>query len=141
MSSSGTHKSHSGSFHDSGSESSIEYVQSQSPMSLKIPLTTPIASINIDVQIATAQDSSSWSIPNISVAPIPPNSTNTQIHVSEGPGSTRKISFKANPQSKFSHDLLLNLGGNLLGQVKIHQDLRFMSAMKNGLMVGDKKDH
>ncbi|MBW0546871.1 hypothetical protein O181_086586 [Austropuccinia psidii MF-1] len=77
MSSSKPHKSCSGSVHDSDSESSIEYVQKQSPMSPKIPLTTPIASsinlsgLNIDVGNLRAQDSSTWSIPNISVTPIP----------------------------------------------------------------------
>ncbi|MBW0585725.1 hypothetical protein O181_125440 [Austropuccinia psidii MF-1] len=104
MSSSKPHTSHSGSVHDSDSESSIKYVQTQSPMSPKIPLTTPIASsmdvsgLNIDVGNLTAQTSSTWSIPNISITPIPPNSTNTQMHVSDGPGSTPEISSKANPQ-------------------------------------------
>ncbi|MBW0538888.1 hypothetical protein O181_078603 [Austropuccinia psidii MF-1] len=114
MSSSNPCKSHSGSVHDSDSESSIEYVQTtQSPMSPNIQLTTPIASsmnvsgINIDVGNATSQTSSTWYIPNISVTPIPPNPTNTQIHVSEGPGSTPEISSKANPQH-----FLLNPGNN-----------------------------
>ncbi|MBW0568084.1 hypothetical protein O181_107799 [Austropuccinia psidii MF-1] len=104
MSSSKPRKSRSGSVHDSDSESSIEYVQTQSPLSLSIPLTTPIASsmnvsgLNIDVGNPKAQTSSSWSIPNISVTPIPLNPTNTQMHVSDGPGSTPKISSKANPQ-------------------------------------------
>ncbi|MBW0474121.1 hypothetical protein O181_013836 [Austropuccinia psidii MF-1] len=100
MSSSKPHKSHSGSVHDSDSESSIEYVQTQSPMSPKIPLTTPIASsmnvsgLNIDVGNLTAPTSSTWSIPNIS-----------------GQGSTPEISSKANPQSKFPRDFL-NPGWN-----------------------------
>ncbi|MBW0484664.1 hypothetical protein O181_024379 [Austropuccinia psidii MF-1] len=59
-----------------------------------------------------APASSTWSIPNISVTPIPPNTTNTQMHVSEGPGSTPEISSKANPQSKFPSDFLLNPGLN-----------------------------
>ncbi|MBW0530568.1 hypothetical protein O181_070283 [Austropuccinia psidii MF-1] len=102
MSSSKPRKSHSGSVHDLDSESSIEYVQTQSPMSRKTPLTTPIASsmnvsgLNIDVGKPTAPTSSAWSIPNILVTPIPPNPTNTQMHVSEGPGSTPEISSKAN---------------------------------------------
>ncbi|MBW0512196.1 hypothetical protein O181_051911 [Austropuccinia psidii MF-1] len=107
-------KSHSGSVHDSDSESSIEYVlTTQSPMSPNITLTTPIASLinvsclNIDVGHATSQSSSTWSITNISLTPIPPNPTNTQMHVSEGPGSTPEISPKANPQ-----DFLLNPGWN-----------------------------
>ncbi|MBW0571151.1 hypothetical protein O181_110866 [Austropuccinia psidii MF-1] len=101
-------KSHSGSVHESDSEYSIEYVQTtQSPMSPKIPLTTPIASsmnvsgLNTDVGKATSQTSSTWSIPNISITPIPPNPINTQMHVSEGPGSTPEISSKANTQSKY----------------------------------------
>ncbi|MBW0491481.1 hypothetical protein O181_031196 [Austropuccinia psidii MF-1] len=92
MSSSNPHKSHSGSAHDSDSESSIAYLQTkQSPMSPNITLTTPIASsmnvsgLNIDVRKVTSQTSSTWYIPNISLTPIPPNSTNTQMHVSEGP--------------------------------------------------------
>ncbi|MBW0521618.1 hypothetical protein O181_061333 [Austropuccinia psidii MF-1] len=88
------HKSHSGSVHVSDSESSIEYVQTQSPMSPNIPLATPISSsmnvagLNIDIGIAMAQTSSTWSIPHISVTQMPPNTTNTQMHVLEGPGST-----------------------------------------------------
>ncbi|MBW0576334.1 hypothetical protein O181_116049 [Austropuccinia psidii MF-1] len=92
MSSSKPHRSLSGFVQDSDSESSIEYVQKQSPMSPKIPLTTPIASsmnvsgLNIDVGNPTAQTSSTWSIQNISLTPIPPNPTNTQMHVAEGEG-------------------------------------------------------
>ncbi|MBW0544992.1 hypothetical protein O181_084707 [Austropuccinia psidii MF-1] len=118
MSSSKPCKFCSGSVHDSESESSIEYVQTQSPTSPNIPLTTPIAfsinvsGLNIDVGNPMAQTSSTWSIPNISVTPVPPNSTNTQMHLSEGPGSTPEISSKANPQSKFPCDFLLNPGPN-----------------------------
>ncbi|MBW0532528.1 hypothetical protein O181_072243 [Austropuccinia psidii MF-1] len=108
MSSSNPRKYHSGSVHDSDSEPSIQYVQkTQSPMSPNIPVTTPIASsinvsgLNIDVGNVTSQTSSTWSIPNISVTPIPPDPTNTQMPVSEGPGSLPEISSKANPQSKF----------------------------------------
>ncbi|MBW0526307.1 hypothetical protein O181_066022 [Austropuccinia psidii MF-1] len=87
-------------------------------MSPKILLITPIASsmivsgLNIDVGNATSQTSSTWSIPNIPVTPIPPNPTNTQMHMSEGPGSTPEISSKANPQSKFPCDVLLHPGWN-----------------------------
>ncbi|MBW0560968.1 hypothetical protein O181_100683 [Austropuccinia psidii MF-1] len=68
MSSSKSHKSRSGSVHDSDSESSIEYVQTQSPLSPNIPLTTPITSsmnvsgLNIDVGNPKAPTSSTWSI-------------------------------------------------------------------------------
>ncbi|MBW0484394.1 hypothetical protein O181_024109 [Austropuccinia psidii MF-1] len=116
MSSSNPCKSCSGSVHDLDSESSIEYVQTQSPMSPNIPLKTPLASsmkvsgLNIDVGNATLKTSSTRSIPNISVTPIPPNPTNTQMHVSEGPGRTPEISSKANPQSKFPRDFLFNPG-------------------------------
>ncbi|MBW0463960.1 hypothetical protein O181_003675 [Austropuccinia psidii MF-1] len=118
MSSSETLKFHSGSVHDSDSESNIEYFQTQSPMSPKIPLTTPISSsmnvsgLYIDVVKVMAPTSSAWSIPNISVTPIPPNPTDTQMHVFEGLGSTPEISSKANPQSKFSHVFFLNPGWN-----------------------------
>ncbi|MBW0511294.1 hypothetical protein O181_051009 [Austropuccinia psidii MF-1] len=89
-------------------------------MSPNIPHTTPIESsmnlsgLNIDVGIAMAQTSSTWSIPNISVTPMLPNSTNTQIQVSEWPGSTPEISSKANPQSKSPFDFLLNQAHNLV---------------------------
>ncbi|MBW0510544.1 hypothetical protein O181_050259, partial [Austropuccinia psidii MF-1] len=114
MSSSNPHKSHSGSVHDFNSKSSIEYVLIHSPMSLNIPLTTPIAfsmnlsGLNINMGIAMAQTFSTWSIPNISITPIPPNPTNTYMHVSEGPVNTSEISSKANPQTKFPFDFLLN---------------------------------
>ncbi|MBW0511721.1 hypothetical protein O181_051436 [Austropuccinia psidii MF-1] len=130
MSSSDPHKSHSGHVHDFNSESRIEYAQIKSQMSPKIPLKTPISSsmiasgLNIDVGIVMAQTSSTWSIQNISITPIPLNPTNTQMHVSEGPGSTPQILSKANPQSKFPDDFLLNPGWNpvvsqeLFGQSK-----------------------
>ncbi|MBW0534271.1 hypothetical protein O181_073986 [Austropuccinia psidii MF-1] len=159
MSSSNARKSHSGSFHDSYSESSIEYVQTtQSPMSPSIPLTTPIESqmnvsgLNIVVGNVTSQTSSTWSIPDISVTQIPTNPTNTQMNVSGVPGSTPEISSKANPQFKSPQYFLLNPGRNPrhprnpLGKLKsqpsrFQQDLSFMWAMKSGLMVGVKKDH
>ncbi|MBW0546309.1 hypothetical protein O181_086024 [Austropuccinia psidii MF-1] len=118
MSSSKSHKSRSGSVHDSDSESSIEYVQTQSPLSPNIPLTTPIASsmnvsgLNIYVGNPKALTSRTWSIPNISVTPIPPNPTNTQTHVSQGPEGTPQISSNTNPQSKFPREFLLNPGQN-----------------------------
>ncbi|MBW0585340.1 hypothetical protein O181_125055 [Austropuccinia psidii MF-1] len=83
-------------------------------MSPNIPLTAAIASsinvsgLNIDVGNLTAPTSSTWSIPNISITWIYPNPTNTQLHVSEGPGSTPGISSKTNPQSKFPRNFLLN---------------------------------
>ncbi|MBW0512448.1 hypothetical protein O181_052163 [Austropuccinia psidii MF-1] len=118
MASSKPRKSNSGSFHDSDSESSIKYVQTQSPMSPSIQLTTPIASsmnlsdLKIDVGNLMAQTSRTWSVPNISITPLPPNTTNTTMHVSEGPRSTPEISSKANPQSNFPCDFLLHPGQN-----------------------------
>ncbi|MBW0483307.1 hypothetical protein O181_023022 [Austropuccinia psidii MF-1] len=101
MSPSNPCKSRSGSVHDLDSESSIEYVQTQSPMSPKIRLTTPIASsmnvsgLNLDAGNGMAQTSTTQTVTNISVTPIPPNPTNAQTHVSEGPGSTPEIFIKA----------------------------------------------
>ncbi|MBW0486847.1 hypothetical protein O181_026562 [Austropuccinia psidii MF-1] len=118
MSSFKPHKSHSGSVHDSDSESSIEYVQTQSPMSPKILHTTPssssmnVSGIKIDAGNPTASTSSTCSIPNISITTIPTNPTNTKMHMSEGPGSTPEISSKANPQSRFPCDFLLSPGQN-----------------------------
>ncbi|MBW0505264.1 hypothetical protein O181_044979 [Austropuccinia psidii MF-1] len=103
MSSSKELKSCSGCVHDSDSESSIEYVQTQSPLSPNIPLTTRIASsmslsgLNIDLGSPKAPISSTWSIPSFSITPIPPNCNNTQMHVSEGPEGTPQISSNANP--------------------------------------------
>ncbi|MBW0468400.1 hypothetical protein O181_008115 [Austropuccinia psidii MF-1] len=90
-------KSRSGSFHDSDSESSIEYAQTQSPLSPNIPLTTLITSLmnvsglNIDGGNLKSQTSSTWSLPKNYVTQIPPNPTNTQMDVSEGPKSTPQI--------------------------------------------------
>ncbi|MBW0510042.1 hypothetical protein O181_049757 [Austropuccinia psidii MF-1] len=104
MSSSKPCKSRSGLVHDSDSESSIEYIQTKSPLCPKIPLTAPISSsmnvsgLKIDVGNLMAQTSSTWSIANISVTPIPPNPINTHMHVSEGPEGTPEISSKANSQ-------------------------------------------
>ncbi|MBW0473675.1 hypothetical protein O181_013390 [Austropuccinia psidii MF-1] len=101
MSHSNPRKSRSGFVNDLDSESSIEYVQTESPMSPKTPLTTPIASsmnvsgLNIDAGNGMAQTSTTWTVTNISVTPTPPNPTNTQTHVSEGQGSTPEIFTKA----------------------------------------------
>ncbi|MBW0553713.1 hypothetical protein O181_093428, partial [Austropuccinia psidii MF-1] len=147
MSSSKSHKSHSGSVHHSDRESSIEYVQTQSPFSPNIPLTTPLTSsmnvsgLNIDVGNPKPPTSSTWSIPNTSVTPIPPNPSKTQMHVSQGPEGTPQFSSNANPQSKFPREFLLNPSRNPVasqdpfGRRKqpthnIPQDLRFMWAMK-----------
>ncbi|MBW0581619.1 hypothetical protein O181_121334 [Austropuccinia psidii MF-1] len=87
MSSSKPHKSRSGSVHDSDNKSSIEYVQTKSPLIHNIPLTAPIASsmnvsgLKIYMGNPTAQTSSTWSIPNISITTIPPDTNNTQMHM------------------------------------------------------------
>ncbi|MBW0522034.1 hypothetical protein O181_061749, partial [Austropuccinia psidii MF-1] len=118
MSSSKPRESRLGLVHDSYSESIIEYVQTQSLISPKIPLKTPIASsmnvsgLNIYVGNPMAQPSSTWSIPNIYFTPIPPNPINTQMHASEVSGSRPEISSKGNPQSKFPREFLLNPGQN-----------------------------
>ncbi|MBW0467153.1 hypothetical protein O181_006868 [Austropuccinia psidii MF-1] len=94
MSSSNPHKSCSESVNDFANESSMEYVQKQSPMSPKIPLIAPIAflinvsGLNIDVGTVALQTSTSLTIPNIYFTPVPPYPTNMQMNVSEGPGST-----------------------------------------------------
>ncbi|MBW0498258.1 hypothetical protein O181_037973 [Austropuccinia psidii MF-1] len=156
MSSSKPCKSRSGSVQDSDSESSIEYIQTQSPMSPNTPLTIPIVSsmnvsgLNIDVRNLNAPTSSTWSIPNISCNPIPLNPTKRQIHVSEGPGSTPEISPKANPQKNFHVTSSLILVGihlrprNSLGKVNsqpsiLHQDLRLMWGMISRLVGGNEK--
>ncbi|MBW0517411.1 hypothetical protein O181_057126 [Austropuccinia psidii MF-1] len=78
-------------------------------MSPKIPVTASIASpknvsgLNMDVGSVLAQTSSTCSIPNISITPIPLNPTNTQMHVCKVTGITPKISSKTDPQ-----DFLLN---------------------------------
>ncbi|MBW0527183.1 hypothetical protein O181_066898 [Austropuccinia psidii MF-1] len=56
--------------------------------------------------------SSTCSIPNASVTSILLNPSNTQMHVSEGPGSTPEISSKAHHQLKFPCDFLLIPGQN-----------------------------
>ncbi|MBW0502103.1 hypothetical protein O181_041818 [Austropuccinia psidii MF-1] len=71
-----------------------------------------VSGLNIDGANPKAQTSSTWSIPNISITLISPNPTNTQMHLSEGPGSTPEISSKANSQSKFPREFLLNPGQN-----------------------------
>ncbi|MBW0558052.1 hypothetical protein O181_097767 [Austropuccinia psidii MF-1] len=71
-----------------------------------------VSGLKIYVGNPKAQTSSTWSIPNISITPISLNPTNTQMHVSEGPGSTPEISAKANPQLKFLCEFLLNPGRN-----------------------------
>ncbi|MBW0472562.1 hypothetical protein O181_012277 [Austropuccinia psidii MF-1] len=148
MSSSDTRNSHSGFVHDSDSESSIEYVQKKSPMSPNIPVTAPIASsmnvpgLNIDLGNVTS-NSSTWSIPNISVTPIPLNPTNTQMHAYEQPGSTPKVSSKANPPFKFPREFLLNQGQNLVhvGHEKTFdggwEKRPFEHVTRNGLLEGN----
>ncbi|MBW0494641.1 hypothetical protein O181_034356 [Austropuccinia psidii MF-1] len=111
-----------------------------------------VSGLNIVVGNVTSQTSSTWSIPDIFVTQIPANTTNTQMNVSEAPGSTPEISLKANTQSKSPRDFLLNPGWNPrhprnpLGKLnsqpsRFQQDLIFMWAMKSRLMVGGERDH
>ncbi|MBW0496404.1 hypothetical protein O181_036119 [Austropuccinia psidii MF-1] len=71
-----------------------------------------VSGLNIDVGNVMAQTSTTWTIPNIYVTPIPPNSTNTTMHVSEGPGRTLEMSSTANPKSNFTRDFFLSHGKN-----------------------------
>ncbi|MBW0478124.1 hypothetical protein O181_017839 [Austropuccinia psidii MF-1] len=71
-----------------------------------------VSGLNINVGNLKAQTSSTWSIPNISITPIPPKPTNTKMDVSEGPQSTPQISSKANTESKYPCEFLLNPGQN-----------------------------
>ncbi|MBW0478775.1 hypothetical protein O181_018490, partial [Austropuccinia psidii MF-1] len=68
--------------------------------------------LKIDVGNPKAQTSSTWSFPNIYITPIPPKPTNTQMDESEGQESTPQVSSKANPQSKFPGEFILNPGWN-----------------------------
>ncbi|MBW0521367.1 hypothetical protein O181_061082 [Austropuccinia psidii MF-1] len=67
-----------------------------------------LSGLKVDVGNETAQNSTTWTITKISVTTILLNHTNTQMHMSEEPGSTPEISSTANPQSKFPHEFLLN---------------------------------
>ncbi|MBW0530042.1 hypothetical protein O181_069757 [Austropuccinia psidii MF-1] len=69
-----------------------------------------VSGLNIDVLNPKAPTSRTSSIPNISVTQIPPNPTNTQMHVSEGPECMSQLSSDANSQSKFPCEFLLNRG-------------------------------
>ncbi|MBW0520034.1 hypothetical protein O181_059749 [Austropuccinia psidii MF-1] len=150
MSYSKPHKSYSGSVHDSDSESSIKYVQTKSPLSPKIPPSMNVSGLNIDVGNPMAQTPSTWSIQNTSVTPIPPNLTNTQVNVSEGPENTPEIPSKAIPNQNFHMTSSLILVGSQsrpripLDKVNsqpsiFHQDLRFVWGMKSRLMGGNEK--
>ncbi|MBW0574008.1 hypothetical protein O181_113723 [Austropuccinia psidii MF-1] len=86
MTSSNPHKPHSGSVQDPNSESSIEYVQKQVPMSPNITPAVPMASLrnvglNIEVRNAMDQTTSALMIANISFTEITLNPTNTQLQV------------------------------------------------------------
>ncbi|MBW0567995.1 hypothetical protein O181_107710 [Austropuccinia psidii MF-1] len=111
-----------------------------------------VSGLNIDVGNPKAPTSSTWSIPNISVTPIPQNPTTAQMHVSKGPGSTPEISSNANPQLKFPHEFLLNPGRNPVasqdpfGQSKqptfnIPSGSQDHVGDERGVMAGNKKDH
>ncbi|MBW0480316.1 hypothetical protein O181_020031 [Austropuccinia psidii MF-1] len=158
MSSSKPCKSRSGSFHDSNSEYSIEYVQTQSPLSPNIPLTTPIAcSMNVSglkivVGTLKAPTSSTLSIPNSSVTPIPQIPLIYKYRCLRGQKAHLKSHQTLLPNKNFHVSSFLILVGIQshpripLEEVNrepsiFHQDLKFMWAMKSGLMVGNKKDH
>ncbi|MBW0543831.1 hypothetical protein O181_083546 [Austropuccinia psidii MF-1] len=71
-----------------------------------------VSGLNIDVGKAMVQTMTSWTITNIYITPIAPNKMNTQMRISEAPGSTPEGSLLANSHSNTSHDFLLNPGGN-----------------------------
>ncbi|MBW0474117.1 hypothetical protein O181_013832 [Austropuccinia psidii MF-1] len=111
-----------------------------------------VSGLNIDVGNKTSRTSSTWSIPNHSITPIPPNPTNTQMNVSEGPESTPEISSKANTQSKYPQDFLLNPGWNpVVSQEPFGQSKQPIVNIPSGSQVhvghenlvdgGGKKDH
>ncbi|MBW0466531.1 hypothetical protein O181_006246 [Austropuccinia psidii MF-1] len=87
MSSCKPHKSRSSSVHDPDREYSIEYVQTQSPMSPNISLTTPITSsmngsgLNIDNPTNTKMNVSDGHTPEISSKPTLNISLGSQVHV------------------------------------------------------------
>ncbi|MBW0526613.1 hypothetical protein O181_066328 [Austropuccinia psidii MF-1] len=158
MSSSKPLKSCSGSVHDSDSESSIEYVQTQSPLSPNLPLTTPIASLmnvsglNIDVGNSKAQTSSTWSFPNISTTPISQIPLIHKWMCLRGQKAHLKSHQTLIPNQNFrasSSLILVRIQSHptiplykVNSQPSIfHHDLMFMWAMKSGLMVGNEKDY
>ncbi|MBW0574046.1 hypothetical protein O181_113761 [Austropuccinia psidii MF-1] len=64
------------------------------------------------------------------------------MHVSEGPGSTPEISSKADPQSKFPRDFLLNPGWNpVASQDPFGQSKQLTINIPSGfqVLVGDEK--
>ncbi|MBW0561339.1 hypothetical protein O181_101054 [Austropuccinia psidii MF-1] len=100
-----------------------------------------VSGLKIDVGNPKAQISRTWSIPNISVTPIPLNPTNTQMHVSEGPEAHLKSHQRLIPNQNFHVTSSLILVGiqscprNPLGKVNsqpsiFHQDLRFVGNEK-----------
>ncbi|MBW0472446.1 hypothetical protein O181_012161 [Austropuccinia psidii MF-1] len=110
-----------------------------------------VSGLKIDVENLMAPTSSTWSIPNISITPIPPNPTNTKMHVSEGQGSTPEISSKANPNqnSHVTSSLILfrieSRPRNPLRELDsqppmFYQDLRFMWATNHRFIRGNQKD-
>ncbi|MBW0464306.1 hypothetical protein O181_004021 [Austropuccinia psidii MF-1] len=99
-----------------------------------------------------AQATAAWTISSISVTPIPPNPTNTQINFPEGPESTLETSLQDNQHSTFLHYLLLNLGGNPVESqepfgkskqpsINIQLSSQAHVRYKKRLMVGKEKDH
>ncbi|MBW0520015.1 hypothetical protein O181_059730 [Austropuccinia psidii MF-1] len=118
MSSSKPCESHSGSVHDSDSESGIEFSQTQSPMSQNIPFTTPIASsmnvsgLNIDVGNPTPPTSSTWSIPNILSLQFPQIPLIHKFMCLRGKEAHLKSHQRLIHNQIFPHDFLLNPGWN-----------------------------
>ncbi|MBW0520530.1 hypothetical protein O181_060245 [Austropuccinia psidii MF-1] len=111
-----------------------------------------VSGLKIDMGNLKAQTSSTWSIPNIPVTPIPLNPTNTQRDVPEGLESTPQISSKANPQQKFPCEFLLNPGQNPVASqdpfekskqptLNIPSGSQVHVGNENPVDGGNKKDH
>ncbi|MBW0566650.1 hypothetical protein O181_106365 [Austropuccinia psidii MF-1] len=101
-----------------------------------------VSGLNIDLGNLKAPTSSTWPIPNNSITPIPPNPTNTQMNVSEGPEAHLKSHQRLIPNQNFhvsSSLILVRIQSNpripldkVNSQPSIfHQDLRFMWEIKN----------
>ncbi|MBW0553629.1 hypothetical protein O181_093344 [Austropuccinia psidii MF-1] len=148
MSSSNPRKSCSGSVHDSDSESSREYVQTQSPLSPNIPLTTPIASsmnlsgLNIDVGNPKAQLQAlgqSQIFPSLKFPQIPlihkcmclrGQKAHLKSHQMLIPNQNFHVSSSLIPVGIQSHPRIPLDKVNSQPSI-FHQDLRFMWVTKN----------
>ncbi|MBW0536141.1 hypothetical protein O181_075856 [Austropuccinia psidii MF-1] len=111
-----------------------------------------VSGLNIDVGNPTSQTSSTWSITNISVTPIPPIPLIHKCMCLRGQETHYKSHQKIiyNPNIHESSSLILVriqwCPRNPLGEVNsqpsiFYQDLRYMAAIESQLIMGRKKDH